>query len=127
MEQDTARVLVADDHDRMRECLVKLLRSEFLVMGAVSDGYELIEAAIRLNPDVIVTDIRMPHLNGTEAIKALQGKGFDVSVVFVTSNYDLVRHMSTTFEICVHKSDLVAKLGDAVRRAAAGRVRLAST
>lgn len=44
------RVLVADDHDDMRNCIVKILSEEFEVIGAVSDGYELINAAILRSP-----------------------------------------------------------------------------
>jgi CheY-like chemotaxis protein len=65
VQREALRILVADDHDAMRQCVVCLLSINFLVIGAVSDGSELVEAAVCLNPDLIVSDVRMPRLNGT--------------------------------------------------------------
>jgi CheY-like chemotaxis protein len=59
-----ARVLVADDHQILAEGVRGLLEPEFEVVGVVADGRELLTAAERLKPDVIVTDITMPSLNG---------------------------------------------------------------
>ena len=54
-------VLIADDHAIVKEGLVSLLKEhDFDVVGAVGDGQLLIEAARRLRPDVIVTDLSMP-------------------------------------------------------------------
>ena len=58
------RVLLADDHLMVAEALTSLLSPEFDLVGVVEDGRQLIEAAARLRPDVIVADITMPHLNG---------------------------------------------------------------
>ena len=59
MRQPT--VLVADDHAIVKEGLVSLLKEhDYDVVGAVGDGHELIDAARRLRPDVIVTDLSMP-------------------------------------------------------------------
>src|SRR6476646_11975525 len=55
------RVLLADDHAATRQRWRELLEPEFEIVGAVGDGQALIEAAERLAPDVIVTDIVMPH------------------------------------------------------------------
>jgi DNA-binding NarL/FixJ family response regulator len=60
-------VLVADDHAIVKDGLVSLLKEhDFDVVGAVGDGPQLMEAARRLRPDVIVTDISMPGLSGLE-------------------------------------------------------------
>jgi len=56
------RVLIADDHVFVLEGLVNLLKDRFEVVAAVTDGYRLVDAATRLRPDVIVTDISMPVL-----------------------------------------------------------------
>ena len=62
-------ILVADDHAVVREGIVGLLTDHgFDVVGAVADGVALIEAAKRLRPDVIITDLSMPALNGLEAL-----------------------------------------------------------
>lgn len=65
------RVLVADDHDEMRWAIVKTLLGHVDVVGAVANGRNLVEAAIVLQPDVIVSDVSMPMLTGPEAMNEL--------------------------------------------------------
>lgn len=65
-------VLLADDHAVVAQGLAALLKSAFQVVGVVHDGRSLIEAAQNLQPDVIVTDISMPGLNGIDAIRKLK-------------------------------------------------------
>ena len=60
-------VLPADDHRATAEQLRTLLQPHFDVVALVEDGRDLVSAAARLTPDVIVTDISMPGLNGIEA------------------------------------------------------------
>ena len=54
------RILLADDHNGMRDRVVRLLESEFEVVGAVEDGCSLLEVASLMKPDVCVIDISMP-------------------------------------------------------------------
>lgn len=82
-------VLVADDHQMIRERLVSLLRDDgFDVVGSVGDGGALLEAARQLRPDVIVTDISMPGLNGIEALARLTAENGDSKVVVLTMHHD---------------------------------------
>src|SRR5580700_1381371 len=60
----TTRVLLADDHAVVAEGLESLLKKSFDLVGVVHDGHALVDAAEKLRPDVIVTDISMPGLNG---------------------------------------------------------------
>ena len=78
------RVLLADDHRLVAEGLKSLLSSEFELVGVVEDGRALIEAAQKLQPDVIVADITMPHLNGIDALVRLKRGERKVPVVFLT-------------------------------------------
>ena len=66
------------------ELLTALLEAEFDVVGAVQDGQALIDAAARLSPDVIVTDISMPGLNGIEAIARLKAAGSEARIIVLT-------------------------------------------
>ncbi len=66
-EKIRARVLLADDHPEVIEYLRAVVEREFEVVGTVGDGKALIAAAETLAPDVIVTDIAMPGLNGITA------------------------------------------------------------
>ncbi len=83
-----ARVLVADDHEFVREGLVNLLRHKFDVVGAVADGHLLVDAATRLRPDVIVTDVSMPGLSGIEAFERLKAAGSEAKVIVLTLHTD---------------------------------------
>ena len=74
------RVLLADDHRVLSEGLKSLLQPHFDVVGIVSDGRELVAAAKRLEPDVVVLDISMPSLNGFEAACQLRTAGLRESL-----------------------------------------------
>ena len=82
------RVLLADDHTLLLGAFEKLLAPEFDVVGTVSDGRELVAAAQRLKPDVIVLDIGMPLLNGLEAGRQIKHLLPDTKLVFLTMNED---------------------------------------
>jgi DNA-binding NarL/FixJ family response regulator len=81
-------VLIADDHTIVMEGLVSLLKTKFDVVGAVNDGSLLVEAADRLLPDVIITDISMPGLSGIEALRRLKAKRRDTKVIVLTMHAD---------------------------------------
>ena len=58
------RLLLADDHRETAELLSELLEPEFEVIAQVQDGLALVNAVERLAPDVIVSDVSMPGLDG---------------------------------------------------------------
>jgi DNA-binding NarL/FixJ family response regulator len=68
--------------------LQSLLEDEFDLVGAVADGQSLVEAACRLEPDVILVDISMPLMNGLEAVRQLKRDGVTAKVVFLTMHAD---------------------------------------
>ena len=82
------RVLLADDHQLLREAFAKLLEPDCDVVGAVADGRALLEAAQKLRPDVVVVDIAMPMLNGLDAARKLKRLMPAVKVIFLTVNED---------------------------------------
>jgi DNA-binding NarL/FixJ family response regulator len=82
------RVLLADDHRVVAEGLKRLLADDFELVGTVEDGRALVAAAKELQPDVIVADITMPHLNGIEAMSQLRKDNAHVRVVFLTMHQD---------------------------------------
>ncbi len=83
------RVLLADDHKMLAEGLKSLLVCEFDLIGVVEDGGALLDAARALQPDVIVADITMPHMNGIEALEELKKSDPNVRVVFLTMHRDV--------------------------------------
>jgi len=82
------RVLLADDHRMVAEGVKRLLEEEFELVAVVEDGRQLVEAAQRLRPDVIVADVTMPHLNGIDALVQMKHDDPDVRVVFLTMHKD---------------------------------------
>src|SRR5580765_3791403 len=82
------RLLLADDHPGTAELLRGLLEPEFDVIALVQDGLALVTAAERLSPDVIVSDISMPGLDGISAAAAILRRNPAARIVFVTVHND---------------------------------------
>ena len=87
-EKERARILLADDHPAVLEDLGALLESEFKVVAAVGDGNALVSAVESLAPDVIVTDIAMPGLDGIAAAGEILRRNPKARIVFVTVHHD---------------------------------------
>ncbi len=82
------RILLADDHTLFVEALQKVLEAEFDLVGSVGDGRALLDAAPRLNPDVILLDLSMPLLNGIDAAQQLRRAVPDAKLVFLSMHGD---------------------------------------
>lgn len=82
------RILLADDHTLFVEALQKVLEEEFDLVGSVGDGRALLEAAPRLDPDVILLDLSMPLLNGIDAAQQLRRLVPNTKVVFLSMHGD---------------------------------------
>ena len=79
-----SRVLLAEDHAETAEQLRELLRPHFDVVALVEDGRSLVSAAAQLAPDVIVTDISMPGLDGIEACVLILRTDPQARIILVT-------------------------------------------
>jgi DNA-binding NarL/FixJ family response regulator len=79
-----ARVILADDHPEVVEDLRALVESEFEVVATVGNGNALVAAVERLAPDVIVTDIAMPGLDGIAAAGEILRSNPAARIIFVT-------------------------------------------
>ena len=82
------RILLADDSLEMLERVAKFLGSEFDLVGLAEDGQQALNSALKLSPDILVTDISMPNLNGIQVASHLQRSGSDVKVIFLTVHED---------------------------------------
>jgi DNA-binding NarL/FixJ family response regulator len=80
------KILLADDHTLFCNLLRDLLEPEYEVVGTVSDGHELLNAAERLRPDVVLIDIGMPSLNGLDAGRRLKKTNPKLKLIYVTMN-----------------------------------------
>jgi DNA-binding NarL/FixJ family response regulator len=76
--------LLADDHAVVAQGLEALLKDDFDLVGIVHDGRALLDAAEALRPDVIVTDISMPLLNGLDAIRQIHVRWPGMKVIVLT-------------------------------------------
>ncbi len=79
----TIRIVLADDHRIMRDGLAALLKREqgFELVGEAHDGLGAIRLARELAPDVLVTDLAMPGMNGIEAIRRVRAEAPTVQVL----------------------------------------------
>ena len=82
------RVLLADDHQMLADALKSVIEPRCEVVGIVSDGRALLEAAAKLQPDIVVLDIGMPQLNGLDAGRLLKHSLPNVKLIFMTMLID---------------------------------------
>jgi DNA-binding NarL/FixJ family response regulator len=124
-------VLLADDHAIVTDGLARILReADFDVVGAVRDGQQLLDAAARLRPDVIITDLSMPGLTGLDALARLRTEHIQSKVIVLTMHHDVdlatdaIRGGASGFLLKESAGD---ELLTAVRHALAGKVYITPT
>ena len=83
------RLIVADDHAETRAGICSLLEQEFDVVAAVADGRALVERAEELSPDVVVTDISMPRMDGISAAASILHSHPKTPIVLVSVHTDI--------------------------------------
>ena len=83
------RVLIADDHPLIRSAIAELLggTDDITVVAECADGAEVVEAAARTEPDVVLMDLQMPRMSGLEATRALRAALPDVRVIVLTGSW----------------------------------------
>lgn len=84
------RVIVADDHNLVREGICALLEKagEYEIVGEAEDGRDAVEMVQRLKPDVVVMDIAMPRLNGIQAVEQIRALGLPTKMVILSMYSD---------------------------------------
>jgi DNA-binding NarL/FixJ family response regulator len=118
------RILIADDHRILAEGLRSLLEPEFTIVAVVENGRELVAAARKHRPDVIIADITMPSLNGIEAAAQLRAMGVKARIVFLTMHHEIAyarRAMEVGASGYVLKHSAAAEMVTAVREALRGQ------
>jgi len=93
-----ARIVIAEDHTILREGLRSLLSSNpnFEIVGEAGDGREAIRCAEKFKPDLILTDLSMPRMNGMEAIKEIK-RGSPASRVLVLTVHRAEEYILAAF------------------------------
>lgn len=80
----SVRVLLADDHVKLLAEVQLRLGKVFEIVGAVGDGKQAVDAALRLDPDVLVLDISMPVMNGFQAAARLRHLKCETKIVMLS-------------------------------------------
>jgi DNA-binding NarL/FixJ family response regulator len=83
------RVLLVDDHAFVRDALAQLLTAtdDITVVAECADGSEVLEAALRTQPEVVLMDLAMPERTGLEAARDLLDAGVPSRVVLLTGSF----------------------------------------
>jgi DNA-binding NarL/FixJ family response regulator len=124
------KVLVADDQPLARNGLQAMLgaQDDLEIVGEAADGAEAVEEALRLRPDVVVMDIRMPNVDGIEATRRLQQHAGAPKVLVLTT-FDLDEYVYEALRAgaggFLLKDAPPGQLAEAVRTVAAGESLLA--
>ncbi|NGO45600.1 response regulator [Streptomyces ureilyticus] len=126
------RVLVVDDQRLIRDGIASLLsiRPGIVVVGTAVDGRDAVAKTLELGPDVVLMDVRMPEMDGVEAVAVLRGRASECRVVMLTT-FDDEEYVVQALRAGAHGyllKDLPAEeLAHAVRLAHAGVTQLDSS
>jgi DNA-binding NarL/FixJ family response regulator len=120
------RVVLADDHDVVRRGLAMVLEAEaeFQVIGEARNGQEAIEAAVRLRPDLVLLDVKMPVLDGVQAARLIKQEAPEVRILMltgITASPATLAMFQGAADGYILKDATPAELLDAVRTVAAGK------
>ena len=122
-------VVLADDHAVVAEGLGALLKEKFTLLRTVYDGRALVAAVAELKPDVVVTDISMPLLNGLDAISQIKSASPAANIIILTMHIEpdlAVQAFRAGASGYLLKTSPGEELVEAVRQVAQGRAYLTS-
>lgn len=124
------QVLLVDDHRMVREGLAVFLQvaDDLELAGEAEDGAEAVELCARLQPDVVLMDLKMPRMDGATATRLITERFPGIRVIALTSFQEegLVERALHAGAISYLLKNVTAEaLGEAIRSAAAGRATLA--
>ena len=119
------KILIADDHSLMRVGLNALFshQEDMEVVGEACDGLEAVRLAEKLEPDVVVMDLKMPKLDGADAARLILDVTPDAKILVLTSygtSDDLVRAVHNGVKGAMIKSAPIEDIVDSIRTVHAG-------
>jgi len=126
MPMTPVQILIADDHDVVRQGLRRVLEAEprWIVCGEASSGREAVALAVALRPEIVLLDISMPGLNGIDATRRIRRLVPSTRVIILTM-HNAEQIVTEAIEAgargCVLKSDSARTLVNAVQRVLANQ------
>jgi DNA-binding NarL/FixJ family response regulator len=126
---DTIKVLIVDDHHIVRQGLAALLKTVpgFEVLGEAADGEQAVELYRKHRPDVTLMDLRLPKMNGVEAITRIREGSPHARIVVLTTydgDEDIYRALQAGAKGYLLKGMDLAELSEAIRTVHAGKTRI---
>jgi DNA-binding NarL/FixJ family response regulator len=122
--EDPVRVLIVDDHPVWREAIRTDLESAgAVVVGEAEDGGRAIELALELRPDLVLMDLQLPTVSGTDATRRITESAPEVRILVLSASgeeADVLEAVKSGAGGYVLKSATGAEIAEAVRRVAAG-------
>ena len=96
---DVIRILIVDDHEVVRDGLAVMLarQEDISVVGEAKNGLEAVEKSLELHPDVVLMDLRMPELNGVDAMRRIRDELPDLKFLVLTT-YDTDEYIFEAIE-----------------------------
>jgi DNA-binding NarL/FixJ family response regulator len=87
---EAIKIMIVDDHPVVREGIGSMLKREvdFKIVGEATNGLEAVEKARTLSPDVVLMDLRMPEMDGVEAIARIREENHDIKFIILTTYSD---------------------------------------
>ncbi len=130
-ERKKIRVLIADDHPIFRDGLKKLLslEADLQVIGEAQNGQQTVELVEKLQPDILLLDLKMPGINGIEALAQLQNKLKNTRVIVLTASdeeQEILQVMRLGTAGVVRKQTATEMLIKSIRAVASGEIWLDS-
>ena len=123
------RILLADDHALIVTGIKSLLEADCELVGQVADGRSLVEAALKLRPDLIILDIGMPKLNGLDAAAQIRKLWPEAKLLFLSMHANPV-YLREALKVggsgYVLKSSATEELRTAMRKILRGGIYVAS-
>jgi DNA-binding NarL/FixJ family response regulator len=126
---DTIKILIVDDHNIVRQGLAALLKTVpgLTVAAEASDGEQAVELFRRHKPDVTLMDLRLPKMNGVDAIAKIRDGTPGARIIVLTTfdgDEDIYRALQAGARGYLLKGMDLAELTEAIRTVHAGRTRI---